>query len=220
MDKGFGTAYEKSVINKIFNDLVEKYKIKTVCEFPANDLMENNSSGFEVLGCNVTYQSLNDVKTSDQYDLVWCFCEIEQQEDPSKLIEKIFDKSHRYVLIVTQNKRNLGVPLHYIYHILCGRKWDHGHLKHMTIASVEKEFAKKNVSIIQRGAFDVPWFILDVYEAGNLLLRLVPKSLLRGKIKQTEIKDSLFENLPFPIKKWLSHHVYILIRRNSSLISS
>jgi hypothetical protein len=213
LDKGFGTAYEKFIIGNIFDDLVEKYQIKTVCEFPANDLMDNNSSEFEAMGCEVMRQSLDDAEVSGEYDLVWCFCEVEQQNSPSDLIERILDKSKRYILIVTQNKRNLGVPLHYIYHVLLRRKWDHGHVKYMTTAPIEKKLAKKKVSIVQLGAFDVPWFILDVYEAGSLLLRLVPKSLLSGKIKQTEIKASLFENLPFWIKKWLSHHVYVLIEK-------
>jgi hypothetical protein len=83
----------------------------------------------------------------------------------------------------------------------------------MTTSIVEKKLSGKNVVIIQRGAFDAPWFILDVYEAGSLLLRLVPKSLLGGKIKQNEIKPSFFENLSFGTKKWLSHHVYVLIEK-------
>jgi hypothetical protein len=217
LDKGFGTAYEKSILSKIFDELAEKYQIKTVCEFPCNDLMGNNSSEFESIGCKVSRQSLDDPNLSEKYDLVWCFCEVEQQDNPSFLVRKIIDKSQRYILIVTQNKRNLGVPLHYIYHVLLRRKWDHGHVKYMTTGIIAKKLAGNNLSIIQRGAFDVPWFILDVYEAGSLLLRLVPKSLLKGKIEQTEIKPSLFENLPFSIKKWLSHHVYLLIEKNGAV---
>ncbi len=217
MDKGFGTAYEKSIISKIFADLVKKYSINSVCEFPTNDLMGNNSSEFEALGCQVIRRSLVDADTPEKYDLVWCFCEIEQQNYPAFLIRKMLDKSQRYVLIVTQNKRNLGVPLHFVYHALTRRKWDHGRIKYMTTGIIEKHLVGKNVSIIQRGAFDVPWFILDVYEAGSLLLKLVPKSLLRGKIKQTEIKPSLFENFPLWIKKWLSHHVYLVIEKNNNV---
>jgi hypothetical protein len=217
LDRGFGTAYEKAIIGKIFDDLVEKYQLKTVCEFPCNDLMENNSSEFEDIGCKVTRQSLKDAEVAGKFDLVWCFCELEQQDDPSFLIKKMLDKSQRYVLIVSQNKRNLGVALHYLYHFLLRRKWDHGHIKYMTTTVFEKKLAKKNVSILLRGAFDAPWFILDVYEAGSTLLKLVPKSLLKGKIKQTEIKPSKFENLPFWIKKWLSHHVYVLIEKTCSV---
>jgi hypothetical protein len=213
MDKGFGTAYEKFIINDIFADLVDKYQIKTVCEFPSNNLMENNSDEFESLGCKVTRQFLGDGKTSDRFDLVWCFCELEQRDNPFYLVEKMIEKSNRFVLIVTQNKRNIGVPLHYIYHILSSRSWDHGRLKYMTTSIVEQSLPEKYVSIVQRGAFDVPWFILDVYEAGSLLLRFIPKKLLNGK----EIKPSLFEHLPFAIKKWLSHHVYLLIEKNADL---
>jgi len=216
MDKGFGTAYEKQILGKIFADLVNKYKIKTVCEFPSNDLMDNNSSEFETLGCSVTRQSLTDVDSSEKYDLVWCFCEVEQQENPLALIETMIEKSKRYILIITQNKRNIGVPLHYIYHFFARKKWDHGHYKYMTTAIVEKEITGKNVSIVYRGAFDAPWFILDVYEAGTLLLRLIPKSLIGSKIKQNKIKESFFEKLPYGKKKWLSHHVYVLIDKNQS----
>jgi hypothetical protein len=175
--------------------------------------MEDNSSEFEAIGCEVTRQSLGNINLSGKFDLVWCFCEMEQQDDPSELIEKMLGKSQRYVLIVTQNKRNLGVPLHYIYHFFARKKWDHGNFKYMTTSIVEKKLSGKNVVIIQRGAFDAPWFILDVYEAGSLLLRLVPKSLLGGKIKQNGIQPSFFENLSFGTKKWLSHHVYVLIEK-------
>jgi hypothetical protein len=212
MDKGYGTAYEKFIINNIFDDLVEKYQIKTVCEFPSNDLMDNNSDEFESIGCEVTRQVSDDGNTSDKFDLVWCFCELEQRDNPYYLLKKMLEKSNRLVLIVTQNKRNIGVPLHYVYHVLSGRKWDHGQLKYMTTSIVEQSLAEKYVSIVQRGAFDVPWFILDVYEAGSLILRFIPKKFLNGK----KIKPSLFENLPFAIKKWLSHHVYVLIQKNDN----
>jgi hypothetical protein len=175
--------------------------------------MDNNSDKFESLGCKVTRQSLNDGKTSTSFDLVWCFCELEQHDNPSYLIKRMLDKSNRFVLIVTQNKRNIGVPLHYIYHELSGRKWDHGCIKNMTIAVVERSLSKRNISVVQRGAFDVPWFVLDMYEAGSLLIRFIPGKLLNAN----KIKPSLFENMPFSIKKWLSHHVYVLIQKNENL---
>jgi hypothetical protein len=175
--------------------------------------MDNNSDEFESLGCRVTRQLLNDETTSEGFDLVWCFCELEQRDNPFYLIKRMLDKSNRFVLIVTQNKRNIGVPLHYVYHILSGKKWDHGRLKCMTTSIVEEFLVNRNVSIVQRGAFDVPWFVLDVYEAGSLLLQFIPRKLLNGN----KIKPSLFENLPFPIKKWLSHHVYVLIQKNEDL---
>jgi hypothetical protein len=206
--KGFGIAYEKFVLSKIFDDLVKRYQIKTVCEFPLNNLMRNNSEEFEALGCKVVRQPIDSKETTEKFDLVWCFCEVEQQDNPSFLIKRILDKSRRFVLIVTQNRRNLGVTLHYIHHILAGRKWNHGHLKYMTTSIVEKELKDKNVSIIKRGAFDVPWFILDVYEDGTVLRRVVPKSLLSKKIG-----PSIFEGLPFPLKKWLSHHLYVLCEK-------
>lgn len=212
MDRGFGTAYEKFIVSKIFDDMVEKYKIKTVCEFPSNDLMDNNSSEFENVGCQVTRQSLGDVNTPGKYDLVWCFCEVEQQENPQQLIEKMLQKSQKYMLVITQNKLNLGVPLHYIYHFFARRKWNHGHYKYMTTSFIEKKLEKNQV-IIEKGAFDAPWFILDVYEAGALLLKLIPKKLMNGKIKQTEIRPSFFEKWPYTYKKLISHHVWVLIEK-------
>jgi hypothetical protein len=86
----------------------------------------------------------------------------------------------------------------------------------MALSTVERELDGSQTSIIYRGAFDAPWFILDVYEAGSLLLRLIPKSLLGKSTKQTDIKYSKFEKLPYPIKKWLSHHVYVLIEKKAS----
>jgi hypothetical protein len=178
--------------------------------------MDNNSDEFESLGCRVNRQFLDDGKEPKTYDLVWCFCELENQENPFNLIEKMLDKSNRFVFIVTQNKRNLGVPLHYVYHKLIGSKWDHGRVKYMTTSFVEKYVADKHFLIVQRGAFDVPWFILDVYEAGSLLQRFMPKTLLSEK----KIKPSFFETLPLSVKKWLSHHVYVLIEKNENVNNS
>lgn len=204
MEKGFGTAYEKSILDQMFETLKEKYPIHTVCEFPANDLMGNNSEQFEALGCEVTRQSLNNADFAT-FDLVWCFCEVEQRDNPSQLLARMIAKSKRYLFIVTQNRRNLGVMLHYLHHRLADRNWDHGHVKYMTLSLIETVFAHK-VTILQQGAFDIPWFIIDVYEDGKILQQFVPKSF----IHTLNIKPSVFETLLFPLKRWLSHHLYVL----------
>jgi hypothetical protein len=204
MEKGFGTVYEKSILDQLFTTLLEEYPIHTVCEFPANDLMGNNSEQFEALGCEVTRQSLGNADPAS-FDLVWCFCEVEQQDDPSWLLARMIAKSKRYLFIVTQNRRNLGVLLHYLHHRLVDRNWNHGHVQYMTLSLIETVFEPK-VSILQKGAFDVPWFILDVYEDGQILQQLVPEPFIRT----SDIKPSVFETLSFSLKRWFSHHLYVL----------
>jgi len=57
LDEGFGTAYERLVINKWFTTFIEKHKIQTVLEFPCDGitgLLGINSLIFAQKNCDVT----------------------------------------------------------------------------------------------------------------------------------------------------------------------
>jgi hypothetical protein len=69
-----------------------------------------------------------------------------------------------------------------------------------------KTLTKFNVEMLDYGWFDAPWFILDVYETGQILKRLT-FSKFSGN---NDLRESRFEGLPNNMKSWLSHHFYVL----------
>lgn len=206
---GYGTAYEKALLFDYAKGWVSKYDIKNVLEYPANNLLGNNNEIFEsLLGKENCRRLEKNEKTEQKYDLVWCFCEFENDDDSRRFIQDMMDKSE-YILIITQNYRNLGVLIHRIWHILWRRKWDHGIISKSSSSSVKKYI--KYYKIVESGAFDCPWFYFDIYETVFDIKRLLKKE---GEKKQEFIiKESLFENLPLSIKTVICHHNYLIIKK-------
>ena len=64
--------------------------------------------------------------------------------------------------------------------------------------------------VIRIGYFDVPWFVLDIYESGILLRRMIPNALEGSMLR---LRKSRFEEMPLFYKKWLAHHAYILFEK-------
>ncbi|MGZ4892223.1 MAG: hypothetical protein ACXV2B_08220, partial [Halobacteriota archaeon] len=73
---GFGTEYEKFIMRDIARDLIHKLGISSVCEYPSNRLMGDNSEVFEVHDVTVDRLTYEDEGKTGEYDLVWNFCEI------------------------------------------------------------------------------------------------------------------------------------------------
>jgi hypothetical protein len=166
MNFEYGLLYDKKMFAKVAEEIVSKHRVKKVCEYPSNDLMGNNSDVFQALGCYVRRYSSYPKTISERFDLVWNFCEFERGLNPAELIEEMLHLTDRYVLIVVQNKCNIGVQLHRLYHKLMGTLWDHGKLKYMSSHEVWRLLSKFAVKMVDANAFDVPWFILDFYEGG------------------------------------------------------
>ena len=210
---GFGLVYEKFVFSELASRLVKEYRIRTICEYPANSLMGNNSDVFT--GCEVT--KLHEAANGEsKFDLVWNFCEFEQAEDPSVLIANTLELSNGYVLIVTQNIRNPGVLIHRLYHVFKMMPWDHGKLLRMSYKAVKSMLDKQDFQIVEIGAFDAPWFILDVYESGKFLRRLI----LNAGTSESNLRKSIFEKYPLWIRYWLAHHHYILFRKSATYVKA
>jgi hypothetical protein len=206
---GFGLVYEKFVFSELASRLVKEYHIRTICEYPANNLMGNNSNVF--IGCEVTklHAAANE---QSKFDLVWNFCEFEQAEDPTILIADTLQLSNGYVLIVTQNIWNPGVLIHRLYHVFKMMRWDHGKLLRMSYKAVKSVLDKEGFQIVEIGAFDAPWFILDVYESGKFLRRLIQDA----GTSESNLQKSIFEKCPLWIRYWLAHHHYVLFRKNET----
>lgn len=196
MTLGYGTDYEKFILKGIAERICQKYQIKSSMQFPKNDLL-GRAAIFPVL------------KGKEKPDLIWNFCEYENQKEPRQFFKKICNLSRRYILIITQNHFNPGVALHLLYHYLSGRKWDHGELGKMSYRAVLKTVKNdKNLKLIEIGAFDIPWFVFDVYETGKFFRHL---PLLKNRIK--EVKESRFEKWPLFFKLVFGHHHYLLFEK-------
>lgn len=196
MKLGYGTEYEKMILKRIAKEICQRYQIRSAWAHPENDL----------LGEDAIFPR---TKKAKRYDLVWNFCEFERQREPFSMITKMSQISNKYLFVITQNKRNPGVILHFFYHFLIGRKWDHGNLNRMSYKSVLKVIRKfENLKAIQIGAFDIPWFVLDVYESGKIFRNL---PFFKDKLKQ--LKESRFEKWPLFLKMWLAHHHFLLIKK-------
>lgn len=201
----FGMVYEKTVFAMLVRRLLCGRKIRSVCEYPSNDLMGNNNDEFERLGCYV--KRLKVLRhTDEKYDLVWNFCEFEKRKDPSSLIQEMMCLSKKYGLIITQNKHNV-LMFHRLYHSVKRKTWDHGFIRFMSSRAISKilnDFG--DLRIVRVGAFDVPWFVLDFYEGGSFFRKLVPKSLL----SKQKVKESVFEKFPLFAKNLLAHHHFVM----------
>lgn len=204
----FGMVYERTVFSMLVRRLLNNHQISSVCEYPYNNLMENNNDVFERLGCHVRRLRVLD-NANERYDLVWNFCEFEQRENPSSLVQEMRHLSKRYVLIITQNRYNV-LMFHRLYHFVKRKKWDHGFIKFMSFGAVLKVLNKfSDLRIVEVGAFDVPWFILDFYEGGGFFRKFVPRSLLSTE----KMEESPFENFPLFAKTLLAHHHFVMCEK-------
>ena len=200
---GFGTAYETAIFRESIDRLVKKYQIKRVLEYPITNLL--NDFQYKASTGQIGPPETN-------HDLVWSFCHFEQNEDSDQFIDDLADKTNRYLLMAIQNNRNPGLTLHWFYHKIIGKEWDHGKIGKMSPKKLRKAVTKNNFTILEDDFHDLPWFILDVYECGHFLKKLVPRSLLN----EQDVKPSKFEGWPRIIKSFLAHHYQVLAEKSKS----
>jgi len=186
LDEGLGTAYERYVVNYLFYDLVKKYNIKTVLEFPANGILGMpglNSLIFAKMGCKITLinnskKTLKDFsklwhafnlnanyvqsdykKTNlknNSYDLVYGFCTFEHFSNPEEYIKEMVRLSKKYVLLFVQNNYNPGMYLHKLQHKINGQIWDHGECKKMNAKTILNYLPTLNLKILNVSGIDMP----------------------------------------------------------------
>jgi len=209
---GYGTAYERKLLNALLKRLVKVYGIRSILEYPATDLLGDPRILYE--GLEILVERRRFAKTEGRkYDLVWNFCKIEKADDPIKLLTEMTKLTSKYVLLIGQNIFNLGVPLHKVYHTLRRSAWDHGIFGRMRLGYAMELAHAQGLIILEHGYFDAPIFVLDLYETGSLLRGHFTK---RTRLGDTLLKESPFERLPRLFKSLLSHHWYLLCRVRSS----
>jgi hypothetical protein len=84
----------------------------------------------------------------------------------------------------------------------------------MSYNAVRAEIRRLGFTVIERGAFDAPWFVLDVYESGKFLRKL----LHDAGTNERNLKNSSFENWPLWIRSWLAHHHYLLFSKKTKAV--
>ena len=199
--KGFGTAYETYLLRGILDRIKQKYGIRDTMEYPKSGLLDSS-----ILVSDVP----SNIGPAQGVDLVWNFCCFEQDEDSRVTINEALDKTNEYLLFIIQNSRSPGVALHWTYHKIIGRPWDHGKILRMRPNVLRRALLEMDLPVVEDGFFDVPWFVLDIYECGSFLRKLVPRSMLDHRHMVTASK---LEKLPRTVKSLLAHHYYALTRK-------
>jgi len=212
-DLGFGTEYEKWLLTGIVAELASRHGFRTAADYPCNLLLGDSRDVFRPAG--ISCERLAAPRPGARYDLVFSFCEFEQAEDADAFLRSVDAFESPHVLIVTQNWRNPGVLLHRLYHLAAGNRWDHGRLSRASYKAVRRRVHRLGLpwQLVDLRCFDTPWFVLDVYETGRFLRKLVPAAS-RGN--GSPMRRSWFEDLPFWAARWLAHHYLLLYRRTEA----
>lgn len=185
-NEGYGTEYERFALNKFVLNTVNKYKISTVLEMPANGVMGIpglKSMIFARVGCDVTVSHpsreflddakkiwdcfgleaefvqspwINSVFAKDSFDLVWNFCVYEHFDNPRDVIREMLRVTRKNILLEIQNVHNIGLPLHRSYHVLRNEPWDHGDMQSMDLSNLTNVIAEFHAGLLESGATDMP----------------------------------------------------------------
>lgn len=193
LGEGYGTAYERYAFDRFAEELLRRYEISTVLELPADGIMGIpglNSLIFAELGCAVTVAHpskrlllnakrlwttlglrANFVTThhlrsgfkDDAFDLVRNFCVLVHVEDVRSMIKEMLRVTRRYVLLEVQNVRNIGLPLHRLYHALRKEPWTHGDMENARLSYIRWLIEQEGGRILETGTMDMPpWPDIDV----------------------------------------------------------
>lgn len=250
MDEGIGTVYERRVINKYFKTIKDRFCPYRILEYPADGVTGFpgiNSLWFARNGCEVwignpSAKMLNKAKqawdkidanlaglvadvssfSDDNFDLVWNYC-IFERLNSEELVSEMSRLSNYLVLVMTQNKHNVGTKVHKLYHNLYHLKWDHGDEDLMTVEKVVSVAESCGLNIIETGSIDIP----PIMDTWDMPLRGALKSILSKVGKEWEWKDSssqdsfflrLFEWMEDSLPNWFkmsqAHHYYVLCRKS------
>lgn len=165
----------------------------------------------------------------NSFDLAWNYCMFERFSDPNIVVKELKRTSKKYVMVMTQNKQNLGTIVHWLYHKWNKLEWDHGSTDLMRMNSILDVMKKNNLQVLETGTIDTPpW--LDTWdmplrgELKGLLGKLSMKWEWETEGKKTENKQQkrsklvdfciwIEKNLP----KWFAlsqtHHLYVLAKK-------
>jgi SAM-dependent methyltransferase len=163
------------------------------------------------------------------FDLVWNFCMFERFDPPDTVLGEMARVARGYVMIMNQNYRNWGTPVHKLYHNLANLEWDHGYVPLMSQEAIVAAMERVGLKVLEVGTIDTPpW--MDTWDMPlrgalkGVLGRLgmtwewksQQKPLAENKASGTgqEQMLKLFEWVEHNLPEWFArsqtHHYYVL----------
>jgi SAM-dependent methyltransferase len=90
------------------------------------------------------------------FDLVWNFCMFERFDPPDIVLAEMARVAKGYVMIMNQNYRNWGTPVHKLYHKMADLEWDHGYLPLMSQEAIIASMKRVGLKVLAVGCIDTP----------------------------------------------------------------
>lgn len=101
----------------------------------------------------------DDTKTpfhNNSFDLVWNHLAVEHYKDPTLMLAEMRRLSRNLVVTMTLSPWNLGFMLHFLWHTMTGKQWDHGIIKNTLISTMEKYHRRARLRVVESGGCDDP----------------------------------------------------------------
>lgn len=181
----YGITYDRLRLDLVFRDLLSRYPIQRVLEYPAEGakaMPSIYSLALGALGCDVTLVNpseqglevwrdlglgdrfevveVDDLCDSgldaDRWDLVWNFVSVGFRTDFDRILAEMARVSRRYVMTVHCNAYNLGYPWHHFLHWALGLEWTHGETDYFWPHRVRQAYREAGGEPIDFGLFDMP----------------------------------------------------------------
>ncbi len=176
-DEGFGSVYERIMLEELLKRLHDKYGFKTILEYGCRFTKGYDDLVFMKENCEVTlgvqdvdkirdkwkfdlkpeFSDIDDIDT--EYDLVWNFAII--QLNPHILM-KMKEASRRYVLFFTPNVWNYGTAFHITYHLISRTECHHpeqGKIRLRSRRGLKRIATENGLTVLESGYVDIPWWL-------------------------------------------------------------
>jgi SAM-dependent methyltransferase len=92
----------------------------------------------------------------NEFDLVWNFCMFERFDPPDIVLAEMARVAKGYVMIMNQNYRNWGTPVHKLYHKWANLEWDHGYVPLMSQEAIVAAMKRTGLEVLEVGCIDTP----------------------------------------------------------------
>lgn len=181
----FGITYDRLRLDRVFDDLLRRYPIQTVLEYPAEGakaMPSIYSLGLAARGCDVTLVNPSEqglevwrrlgladrmeaIEVADltrpsldgrRWDLVWNFVSVGFRADFADVLAAMVGCSRRYALTVHCNAFNYGYPWHHFLHWALKLPWTHGETDYFWPHRVRAAYRRCGASPVDFGLFDMP----------------------------------------------------------------
>jgi len=236
-NEGLGTFYDRILIEKFTNKIIEKYKVKNVLEYPIlglNGITGLNSIFFAKRGIKVTLvdnnkkrikmieklwekfnlkakfvyiRNLSEFKSKKKYDLIWNIASLWLYKDGKKIIENYSNLTKKLAIVIAHNKKQLSYNL---WKYLDKDFFKNVNEKFIDEENIEKSLSKNFKIIKKEWLVNTPWpgIILNV-NFNEKKRKIIEKPEFFTNTKKKKIIEKLlfFEKMPLFIRKKRSHLV-------------